>query len=66
MNKFQRVASRLAILDNLDISNGQDRNYYREARNEHMKMFRCKHWDGSNWTFKDVLSYKVRYKHMNL
>lgn len=34
MNKFQKVASKLAIFDNLDISNGQDRNYYRQARNE--------------------------------
>lgn len=66
MNKFQRVASKLAILDNLDISNGEDRNYYREARNDHMKIFRNKHWDGSNKTFRDILSYKARYKEMDL
>ena len=65
MNKFQKVASKLAIFDNLDISNGQDRNYYRQARNEYIKIFRSKHWnDGSKWTFKDVLKYKATYKNI--
>lgn len=63
MNTFQRVASKLAIFNNLDISNGQDRSYYRQTRNEYIKIFRSKHWkDGSDWTFQDVLNYKTRYK----
>lgn len=67
MNKFQKIASKLAILDNLDISNGQDKSYYREARNEHMQMFKGKKWDnGSSWSFQDVINYKNMYKKMNL
>ena len=63
MYKFLWLAIKLDIFDNLDISNGQDRNYYRQTRNEYIKIFRSKHWkDGSDWTFQDVLNYKTRYK----
>ena len=62
MNKFQKVASKLAIFDNLDISNGQDRNYYRQARNEYIKIFRSKRCDNTDKTIQDVLKYTKMYK----
>lgn len=61
MNKFQKVASKLAKLDNMDVSNGQSKNYYREAKNEHISIFKFE-----KWTFKEVLDYKARYNKMTL
>lgn len=40
--------------------------FQRVARNDPMQIFRSKNWNGSKKTFQGVLSYKARYKKMNL